>query len=416
MENRLGRCLQANPAMYKDAAKDMCEALGRALPAKDAPNAIHTNEDFCRALVNGALHNKNVAATARIERDRHDAAAAAAAAAAGGGCGPENARARKGRTPSGEWIRKKAAGVEVADALAAMDMCVGVAVKKLEEAGALGGKLDVCVDKTATKRWDHEPGAELVRGAIRGDRKAYAEVYIIMHCVVAGKRLVLGVFLFSAGDDNYKHVEALIRACQERGIRLGRLMMDREFFDTRIVNVAEAAHVKYLMPCRDTACVLKAKREFLAGKRGRVSQGVITRDSNTSATYTLIIADKKKIDPKKDREPEDKIIAFCTNDPDIDVEAYALRWGGETGNRQFKLSRPRTRSILPGPRALFFIACLMAYNACAVINALLYGESKLRIENSPPLIELDSVLGILVDVMVGPAQGPGPPPATPSGT
>lgn len=390
----------------------MCTALGRALPAKDAPNAVHTNEDFCRALVNGALHNKNVAATARIERDRHDASAAAA----GGGCGPENLRARKGRTPSGEWIRKKAAGVTVEGALEAMNAHVEIAAETLRAIGALKDKIDVCVDKTASKRWDGEPGAELVRGAIRGDRKAYAEVYIIMHCVVAGKRLVLGVFPFSSGDVNYKHVEALIRACQERGIRIGKIMMDREFFDTRIVNVANAANVTYLMPCRDTAYVLNAKREFLAGKRGRVSEGVITRDRDTSATYTLIITEKKKIDPKKDREPEDKLIAFCTNDPDIDVEAYGLRWGGETGNRQFKLSRPRTRTTRQGPRVLFFVACLMAYNACAVINALLYHETKLRIENSPPLIELDSVLAILVDVMVGPAQGPGPPqPAHPGG-
>ena len=410
MEDRLGRCLRANPGMYKDAARDMCAALGRALPAKDAPNAVHTNKDFCRSLVNGALHNKNVAATARIERDRHDVAAVA-----DGGCGPENPRARKGRTPSGEWIRKKSSSVTVEGALEAMDAHVGIAAEKLRAIGVLGDEIDVCVDKTASKRWDGEPGAELVRGAIRGDRKAYAEVYIIMHCIVAGKRLVLGVFPFSSGDANYRHIEALIRACQERGIRIGKIMMDREFFDTRVVNVANAADVKYLMPCPDTAYVLNAKMEFLAGTRGRVSQGVITRDRDTSAAYTLIITEKKKIDPKKDREPEDKLIAFCTNDPDVDVEEYGLRWGGETGNRQFKLSRPRTRSTLPGPRVLFFVASLMAYNACAVINALLYHETKLRIENSPPLIELDSVLGILVDVMVGPAQGPGPPPAIPSG-
>ena len=409
MENRLGRCLRANPGMYKDAASDMCTALELALPARNAPNAVHTNKDFCRALVNGALYNKNVAATARIERDRHDAAAAAAAAA--GGCDPGGARARRGRTPSGEWIRKKASGVKVDDVIEAMDVHLGIVLERLKAAGALEGKLNVCIDKTGHRRWDSKPGEELVRGTIRGDRKAYAKVYIIMHSTVAGKRLVLGAFPFSAGDDNYKHIEALIRACQERGIRLGTVMMDREFFDTRVISTVEAAGIPYLVPCRDTDYVLEAKREFLAGKRERVSQAVITRDHNTSAAYTMIIEDKKKIDKKKDRKPEDKIMAFCTNDPGIDVEKYARRWGGESGNRQFKLSRPRTRTTLQGPRVLFFLACLMAYNACAMINALLYRETMVRIENNPPLIELDSVLGILVDAMVGPARGPGPPPA-----
>ena len=264
------------------------------------------------------------------------------------------------------------------------------------------------------KRWDSKPGAELVRGAIRDDRRAYAEVYIIIHCVVAGERLVLGFLPFTSDDDNYKCVEALIRACQERGIRLGTVMQDREFFDTRVIQAEEAAGVTYLMPCPDTPYVRRAKKEFLAGERGRVSKGVITRDRSTSAEYTLIMVDKKKIDPKKDREPEDKIIAFCTNDPDIDIEKYALRWGGESGNRQFKMSRPRTRTTKQGPRVLNFATALMVYNAWVLIDVLLYGETMMRIENSPPLIELDSVLGILVDTLTGPAQGPGPPTPPPS--
>lgn len=191
-------------------------------------------------------------------------------------------------------------------------------------------------------------------------------------------------------------------------------MKDREFFDTRVILADEAAGVKYLMPCPDTAYVRRAKKEFLAGERGRISKGVITRDRNTSAEYTLIITEKKKIDPKKDQEPEDKLIAFCTNDPDIDIEMHARRWGGESGNRQFKMSRPRTRTTKQGPRVLNFAAALMVYNAWVVINALLYAETLMRIENSPPLIELDSVVGILVDVLTGPAQGPGPPPPSPA--
>ena len=132
-------------------------------------------------------------------------------------------------------------------------------------------------------------------------------MYIIIHCVVAGERLVLGALPVSAGNDNYRLVEALIRACQERGIRLGVVMLDREFFNTRVIKVLENVGVTYLMPCPDHGYVHEAK-EFVAGRRERVSDAVIPRDRNTSADYTIIMADKKKID--KDRDPEDKIIAF----------------------------------------------------------------------------------------------------------
>lgn len=111
-------------------------------------------------------------------------------------------------------------------------------------------------------------------------------------------------------------------------------MPDREFFDTRVIRVLKKAGATHLVLCADHGYARDAKKEFVAGRRERVSEAVITRDRNTSETYTIIMADKKKIDKKKDREPEDRIIAFCTNDPGIDVEIYAPRWGGETGNRR----------------------------------------------------------------------------------
>lgn len=210
--------------MYKAAADDICDALCHALPAKDKPNAVHTNRDFCRGLVDGALHNKNAAAVARIRRDRHvvAAATAAAAAAAVGGGEPDRGRARKGMPPSGEWIRKREEDVTVDGALLAMEVHIGIVIAMLKEAGVLDGELDVCIDKMGMKRWDSKPGAELVRGAIRGDRGAYAEVYIIIHCVVAGERLVLGFLPFTSNDDNYKCVEALIRASRSAEYSWGR--------------------------------------------------------------------------------------------------------------------------------------------------------------------------------------------------
>ena len=93
MEIRLRRDLRASPALYKAAVDDVSEALGHAVPVKDKPNAVHTHRDFCKGLVDGALHNKNVAAAARIERDRHDAAAAAG----GGEGGGQRPRGRRGR-------------------------------------------------------------------------------------------------------------------------------------------------------------------------------------------------------------------------------------------------------------------------------------------------------------------------------
>jgi len=69
-----------------------------------------------------------------------------------------------------------------------MSRHVDAVCERLEKAGALGKKLDARIDKAGSKRWYSKPGPELVRGAIRGDRRAYAEAHIVMHCVVAGER------------------------------------------------------------------------------------------------------------------------------------------------------------------------------------------------------------------------------------
>ena len=87
---------------------------------------------------------------------------------------------------------------------------------------------------------------------------------------------------------------------------------------------------------------------------------------------------EKKIDKRKNREPEDKIIAFCTNDHDIDIEECARRWGGETANRQFKSARIRTRTTKQGGRMLCFVATLIMFNMWVLIDAILNWESGCR--------------------------------------
>ena len=64
--------------------------------------------------------------------------------------------------------------MSVDEALAAMSEHVDIVYEKLKKVGALGKELDVCVDKTRSKWLDSKPGSELVRGAIRNDRRAYA--------------------------------------------------------------------------------------------------------------------------------------------------------------------------------------------------------------------------------------------------
>lgn len=127
-----------------------------------------------------------------------------------------------------------------------------------------------------------------------------------------------------------------------------------------------------------------------------------------SAACALVAADRKKIDERKDRAHEDKVVALCTNRPGVDAGRCGPRRGGEKGTASSS-RRARARGPLCRARAPELCRYPVVYSARVVVNALWYRENAMRIENSPPRIELDPVLAMLSGTMACPAQGPGPP-------
>ena len=61
-------------------------------------------------------------------------------------------------------------------------------------------------------------------------------------------------------------------------------------------------------------------------------------------------------------------IMFATNDPDLDVETYAMRWDIETGYRMIDNASPKMRSTRPDIRAFCFLHDIMMFNAWVMIN------------------------------------------------
>ena len=75
-------------------------------------------------------------------------------------------------------------------------------------------------------------------------------------------------------------------------------------------------------------------------------------------------------------EPWEKYIAFATSNPAIDVAEYSKRWGIETGYRQAKDARAKTRSH--GPRVMCWVMTIMLFNAWILADALHRLECSVR--------------------------------------
>ena len=114
--------------------------------------------------------------------------------------------------------------------------------------------------------------------------------------------------------------------CNSRAV-----LLDREFFFTRVFEALEKMGVDYLVPCKSMDIVVDAIAEFAAGRRPAISEMCITYAYEVSVRYTMIIAERKKRRKKSGKEnsdgedlaPEEKFIGFVTNMQPRDSELYS---------------------------------------------------------------------------------------------
>ena len=147
-----------------------------------------------------------------------------------------------------------------------------------------------------------------------------------------------------------------------------------------ISSVLEDLGGDYLIPCINTANVVRAIEEFSIRERPAVSVFRIAKSKNDYVEYTMHITGRKKKSRKKSKsescveKPEEKYIAFATNRPDIDLKRYSERWMIETGFRMVENQRVRTRSRSVTVRTLCFLYSLVLFNSWVLANAELTGN------------------------------------------
>ena len=58
-----------------------------------------------------------------------------------------------------------------------------------------------------------------------------------------------------------------VAMCRRTGAKVGTVMLDRKFSSTDVIRVLENLGADYLIPCANTACVVRAIEEFSRGER-----------------------------------------------------------------------------------------------------------------------------------------------------
>ena len=278
-------------------------------------------------------------------------------------------------SPCGEWITNICLRVDPYGMAKSLEKAMSANLERLQSLGLLSGKrIDIAIDMHLIRRWDRKHGAELVRSKSKGKTGSF-ERYIAAQCIKPGMQMVLALLHMPALEDTACYVRKTISMCRRTGAKIGTVMLDREFFSTDVIRVLENLGVDYLIPCVNTANVVKAIEEFSRGERPAVSVFRIAKSKNDYVEYIMHITDRTKKSKKKSKsescvkKPEEKYIAFATNRSDIDVKCYSERWMIETGFRMIENERVRTRSRSVTVRTLCFLYSLVLFNSWVLANA-----------------------------------------------
>ena len=408
--------------IYEYVSDSMADVVRRHVAVSHAPNAVYTSEHLNNGLLLGGVFSASSSGMAESARQ---------ACARTPGRGASGAPPWPGM-PCGEWQRMMLARLKPGAATAAFFETLEENVRVLRGLGMLGGELDLAVDMHLIPRYDAKRGPELVRSKHKSGT-TWFERYITIQSVTPGLRLVLGALPMPALGEKADFVRQLIHICRGHGVRIGVVMADREFFAAGVLRVFEDEGLRYLVPCRNTGAVVDALNDF-AGHAGFFPVRDMTiSDGGNEVGYTGKIVRRKNgtehgglregdggSAPSIDYgdpsiEPCRRYIMFATNDPELDVEMYAMRGGIETGYRMIENARPKTRSTRPEIREFCFLYGVMMFNAWVMINvqlALQGGGDPGQWDGTPLITQNTVTLYVLLRIL-GESLTPKPPPQPP---
>ena len=372
LSKSMQRCIANNPRQRSSVMRDVENTFNPHIPFSKKPNARYGPAVFHAIMMGAAALGVSIfgytAATRRWKT--------ASYMLAGG----------HREAPCGEWISNICLRVDPYGMAKSLEKTMSANLERLQSLGLLAGKrVDIAIDMHLIPRWDRKHGAELVRSKSKGKTGSF-ERYIAAQCIKPGMQMALALLHMPALEDTACYVRKTIAMCRRTGAKIGTVMLDREFFSTDVIRMLENLGVDYLIPCVNTANVVKAIEEFSSGERPAVSVFRIAKSKNDYVEYTMHITGRKKKSKKKKskkkksksescvEKPEEKYIAFATNRPDIDVKRYSERWMIETGFRMIENQRVRTRSRSVTVRTLCFLYSLVLFNSWVLANAELTGN------------------------------------------
>jgi len=196
--------------------------------------------------------------------------------------------------------------------------------------------------------------------------------------LVGDCKLTLDIVNLTALNKNYGTlIEGVINRINQLGISIGKVLMDREFFNLASIIELDLANINYVMPAKLDKRIKKILHDFEMTEG--MLPGVIKykfRDERSPEFYLVIVPNKNYNPLKREGKDNKKFFVFATNIKFDSVKKftkkipkeYRKRWNIETGYRMKKVFKIRTCSKSFVARSSFFILQCIMHNCLNVLK------------------------------------------------
>jgi hypothetical protein len=334
-----------------------------SIPISGRHNALYDEKDLHHALIELSISN------GYAESGMKGLALEAAASSS------------ERRVPSGSWVRDmvEGGGVPEAEMREKLDRALASTLDQVKVFKLFAVPVMAAIDKHDLPRYDKDVDKGFLRRGKRKDGTTRFETYATLQCVEEGRRAQIACQQTGLFAENADVVESLVTASRLEGVRVFLLLVDREFFSSRVMNRMYRLRQRFLMPCRLTSGVKRALEEYAQGKRGMISRYALNPSAREEgvepASFNLVILPRRGCE-EGETDPVKRFIPFATNMPLGDIlwnvrrvpEDYRRRWGIESGYVGVERLRARTTSRNHSLRLLYFYYSLILYNAWLLAN------------------------------------------------
>jgi hypothetical protein len=250
---------------------------------------------------------------------------------------------------------------------------------KLRKMRLLTRRVIAMIDITEIPYWGNKNDTG-VMGTKKQKGTSYCYQYITIHILIRGFKVCLHALPVTAFSNKAKLVDELLKVALQKNIRIGLVLMDRGFANSKIIPVIEKYNLRYLAPITKNDKIYGVIKGLYWNKRKFNCDEIINYTFGNGVTTKLFFTLNKNKEVSS--KLSERYFSWCTNIVNVNTknredisEIYGRRWNIENFYRDGKGNfLIKTKTKIFEVRLFFFLLTALLYNLWQLVKLITQKE------------------------------------------